>query len=154
MLPIGPLGPEGGLIQKEDPEVSDRVYEILFIADPNLGEPEVDALTTQIQGYAEKEGGRIQKVEKWGKKRLAYIVGKHREGSYVLLVVEGSGALVKEVERRIRVTDGVIKFLTVRVDEELRKAEGRRVRRAADDEKRRGRQPSRPAAAQGEGVQE
>ena len=52
--------------------MSDRVYEILFIADPNLGEPEVDTLTAHIQGYAEKEGGRIQKVEKWGKKRLAY----------------------------------------------------------------------------------
>ena len=69
--------------------MSDRVYEILFIADPNLGEPEVDALTTQVQGYVEKEGGRIQKVEKWGKKRLAYTIGKHREGSYVLLVAEG-----------------------------------------------------------------
>ena len=53
--------------------MSDRVYEILFIADPNLGEPEVDTLATQIQGYLEKEGARIQKVEKWGKKRLAYM---------------------------------------------------------------------------------
>ena len=69
--------------------MSERTYEILFIADPNLGEPEVDALTTLVQGYVEKEGGRIQKVEKWGKKRLAYTIGKHREGSYVLLVVEG-----------------------------------------------------------------
>ena len=103
--------------------MSDRTYEILFIADPNLGEPEVDALTTVVQGYAEKEGGRIAKVEKWGKKRLAYIVNKHREGSYVLLTVEGKAALVKEVERRIRVTDGVIKFITVRVDEELRVAQ-------------------------------
>jgi small subunit ribosomal protein S6 len=122
--------------------VSDRTYEILFIADPNLGEPEVDALTTVVQGYAEKEGGRIAKVEKWGKKRLAYIVNKHREGSYVLLTVEGKAALVKEVERRIRVTDGVIKFITVRVDEELRKAEGRKARRVAEEAKRR-----RPAAA-------
>jgi len=75
--------------------VSDRVYEILFIADPNLGEPEVDALTAQVQGYAEKEGARIQRVEKWGKKRLAYLIGRHREGSYVLLVVEGGGPLMK-----------------------------------------------------------
>jgi small subunit ribosomal protein S6 len=122
--------------------VSDRVYEILFIADPNLGEPEVDALTTLVQGYAEKEGGRIQKVEKWGKKRLAYLVGKHREGSYVLLVVEGGSALVKEVERRIRVTDGVVKFMTVRVDEELRKAERRKAKRTLADEKRK----TRPGA--------
>jgi small subunit ribosomal protein S6 len=126
--------------------VSDRTYEILFIADPNLGEPEVDALTTVVQGYAEKEGVRIAKVEKWGKKRLAYIVNKHREGSYVLLTVEGKAALVKEVERRIRVTDGVIKFITVRVDEELRKAEGRKARRAAEDAKRRRPATPRPAA--------
>jgi small subunit ribosomal protein S6 len=133
--------------------VSDRVYEILFIADPNLGEPEVDALTTQVQGYVEKEGGRIQKVEKWGKKRLAYVIGKHREGSYVLLVAEGKAALVKEVERRIRVTDGVIKFMTVRVDEELRKAEGRKARRAKWEASRKGRATPRPAPAEGEGVQ-
>ena len=112
--------------------MSDRVYEILFIADPNLGEPEVDALATQIQGYVEKEGGRIQKVEKWGKKRLAYLIGKHREGSYVLVVAEGPASLVREVERRIRVTDGVIKFMTVRVDEELRKAASRKARRPPD----------------------
>jgi small subunit ribosomal protein S6 len=109
--------------------LSDRVYEILFIADPSLEEPAVDALATQIQGYVEKEGGRIQKVEKWGKKRLAYLIGKHREGSYVLIVVEGPASLVREVERRIRVTDGVIKFMTVRVDEELRKAASRKARR-------------------------
>ena len=112
--------------------MSDRVYEILFIADPNLGEPEVDALATQVQGYVEKEGGRIQKVEKWGKKRLAYLIGKHREGSYVLIVAEGPASLVREVERRIRVTDGVIKFMTVRVDEELRKAASRKARRPPD----------------------
>ena len=134
--------------------MSDRVYEILFIVDPNLGEPEVDALTAQVQGFAEKEGGRIQKVEKWGKKRLAYAVGKHREGSYVLIVAEGGSALVKEVERRIRVTDGIIRFITVRVDEELRRAEGRRARRAADEAKRKSRPSARPAPAEVEGVQQ
>jgi small subunit ribosomal protein S6 len=118
--------------------VSDRIYDILFIADPNLGEPEVDALAAQVQGFVERDGGRLQKVEKWGKKRLAYVVGRHREGSYVLLVVEGSGAMVKEVERRLKVTDGVIRFLTVRVDEELRKAERRKAQRALAEEKRRG----------------
>jgi small subunit ribosomal protein S6 len=134
--------------------VSDRVYEILFIADPNLGEPEVDALTAQVQGFIEKEAGRIQKVEKWGKKRLAYMVGKHREGSYVLMVAEGGPALVKEVERRIRVTDGVIRFITVRVDEELRRAEGRRARRAADEAKRKSRPGARPSPGETEGVQQ
>ena len=125
--------------------MSDRTYEILFIADPNLGEPEVDALTALIQGYVEKVGGRIQKVEKWGKKRLAYLIGKHREGSFVLIVAEGPAALVREVERRIRVTDGVVKFMTVRVDEELRKAASRKARRGDD---RRPPQPARTEPAE------
>ena len=124
--------------------MSQRVYEILFIADPNLGEPEVDALTATVQCFLEKEGAKIQKVEKWGKKRLAYLIGKHREGSYVLLVVEAKASVVKEVERRIRVTDGVVKFMTVRVDEELKKADRRRAQRAADDEKRKARGPVAP----------
>jgi small subunit ribosomal protein S6 len=126
--------------------MSDRVYEILFIADPNLGEPEVDNLAAQVQGYVEKEGGHLQKLEKWGKKRLAYMIGKHREGSYVLLVVEAGAATVKEVERRIRVTDGVIKFMTVRVDEELKKAERRKARRTAEEARRRERGTGRPPA--------
>ena len=124
--------------------MSERVYEILFIADPNLGEPEVDALTATVQGFLEKEGAKIQKVEKWGKKRLAYLIGKHREGSYVLMVVEANASAVKEVERRIRVTDGVVKFMTVRVDEELKKADRRRARRAVEDEKRKARGPVTP----------
>jgi small subunit ribosomal protein S6 len=141
----GPSDRKGAYeIQKEERRVSDRVYEILFIADPNLGEADVDALTAQVQGYAEKEGSRVQKVEKWGKKRLAYVVNKHREGYYVLLVIEGSGASVKEVERRIGVTDGIIRHLTVRVDEELRKAETSRRQRAASEEKKRTRTATRP----------
>ena len=125
--------------------MSQRVYEILFIADPNLGEPEVDALTAHVQQYVEKEGGKVEKVEKWGKKRLAYLVRRHREGSYVLLVVEGGSSMMKEVERRIRVTDGIVKFMTVRVDEDLKKAERRKAQRNAEDEKRRARSPERPA---------
>ena len=132
--------------------MSDRIYEILFIADPNLGEPEVDALAAQVQGFVEKEGGRVEKMEKWGKKRLAYAVRRQAEGYYVLLVVHGGGALVKEVERRMKVTEGVFRFLTVRVDEELRKAERRKARRALEEAKRRGR-PGRPAVHEAEGVQ-
>jgi small subunit ribosomal protein S6 len=141
------------VIQREDSKpVSDRVYEIVLIADPNLGEPEVDALTAQVQGYVEKGGGRVQKLEKWGKKRLAYAIGKHREGSYVLLTIEGGGGIVKEVERRIRVTDGVVKFMTVRVDSDLRKADRRKARRSEEDEKRKTRVAPGAAGLEGEGV--
>ena len=131
--------------------MSERIYEILFIADPNLGEPEVDALAAQVQGFVEQAGGKLQKLEKWGKKRLAYSVRRHTEGSYVLLAVEGGGGLIREVERRLKVTDGIIRFLTVRVDEELRKAERRKAKRALGEEKRRGR--TGPAAPEAEGVQ-
>ena len=125
--------------------MSDRVYEILFIADPNLGEPEVEALAAQVQGFVEKEGGAIQKREMWGKKRLAYVVGRHREGYYVLIVTAGPGSLVKEVERRLKVTDGIVRFLTVRVDEELRKAERRKAKRTLAEEKRKTTRPGAQA---------
>jgi small subunit ribosomal protein S6 len=129
--------------------LSQRVYEILFIADPNLGEAEVDSLADQVQGFVEREGGRVQKVEKWGKKRLAYLIKNHREGYYVLIVTEAAGNLVKEVERRLRVTDGIIRFITVRIDEDLRRAEQRKARRTAGEERRRARQQSKAAADMG-----
>lgn len=144
MLPVEPFGLERGppasprvasAVQEEN-QLSDRVYEILFVADPNLGEPEVEALAAQVQGFVEKEGGVVQKREMWGKKRLAYVVGRHREGYYTLIVTTGPGSLVKEVERRLKVTDGIFRYLTVRVDEELRKAERRKAKRTLADEKR------------------
>jgi small subunit ribosomal protein S6 len=133
-----PFGPDRGFRSiRRIKDVSDRTYEVLFIADPNLSEPDVDKLTETVQGYAEKEGAKTQKVEKWGKKRLAYDIKKHREGYYVLLVVDGKPEMVKELERRMRVTDGMVKFITVRVDEDLKKAERRKGQRAVEDEKKR-----------------
>ena len=132
--------------------MSNRVYEILFIVDPNLAEEAVDTLTEQVQGFVEKDGGKVEKIEKWGKKRLAYEVHGHREGYYVLIVTESTGPLVKEVERKMKVTDGVIRYLTVRVDEELRKAERRKARRALADEKRKSR-PGATAPTSPQGVQ-
>ena len=123
--------------------MSQRTYEILFIADPNLSEPDVDTLTAQVQTFVEKEAGKVDKVEKWGKKRLAYEVRRQREGYYVLLTVFGSATLVKEVERRMKVTDGIIRHITVRVDEELRKAERRKAQRAKEDEAKKSRQSAK-----------
>jgi len=124
--------PEG-----EKPEVSNRVYEILFIADPNLGETDVDALTAQVQSFVEKEGGVIQKVEKWGKKRLAYPIGKNREGSYVLILANCPGSAMSEVERRMRVTDGILRFLAVRIDAEMKKADRKKTIRGKKESTRR-----------------
>jgi small subunit ribosomal protein S6 len=136
--------------------VKERTYEIIFIADPNLSEPDVDALTTTVQGFVEKESGKIEKIEKWGKKRLAYEVRRQRDGYYVLLTVQGSAALIKEVERRIRVTDGIIRHLSVRVDLEIAKADTRRSQRAEQDGEKRARQAasSRPDGGLGEEAQQ
>jgi small subunit ribosomal protein S6 len=128
--------------------VSDRVYEIIFVADPDLGEADVDALTEQVQGFVERDGGRVDRVEKWGKKRLAYEVRRRREGYYVLIVAQGGGALVRELERRLKVTDGILRFLTVRVDDDLRKAERRKAIRALAEEKRRARPGGAPREAE------
>jgi len=117
--------------------VSQRQYEILFIAEQNLGEAEVDTLTATVKGFIEKENGTVEKVEKWGKKRLAYPIGKNREGSYVLMLVNSEGAAIAEVERRMRVTDGLLRFLAVRIDAEMKKADRKRAIRSKKESTRR-----------------
>jgi small subunit ribosomal protein S6 len=113
------------------------MYEILFIADPNLAESDVDALTETVKGFVEKEHGVVDKVEKWGKKRLATPIGRHREGSYVLLFVTGPATLMAEVDRRMRVTDGIVRALVIRTDAELKKAERKKAARGRKDAARR-----------------
>jgi small subunit ribosomal protein S6 len=124
--------------------VSERIYEILFIVDPNIAETEVDALAAQVQGFIEREKGKVQKVEKWGKKRLAYLIKKHREGQYVLITADVDAAAIKEIERRMHVLEGIVKFMTVRVDEDLKKAERRKAAREKEESRKRSR-PGRPA---------
>jgi len=100
-----------------------RNYEIMFIVNPNTPEEEVDKINSQIEGVITSGGGQIQKIEKMGKRRLAYEIERHREGQYVLFVIAANGEIVREVERRLRVLDAVIKYLTVRTDEETRRLE-------------------------------
>jgi len=111
-----------------------RNYEIMFIVNPNATDEEIDKINGQIEGIITSGGGKIEKIEKMGKRRLAYEVAKHREGHYVLIVTTGNGDIVKECERRLRVMDAVIKYITVRTDEETRRFEkirNYRQRRAA-----------------------
>ena len=117
--------------------MSTRQYEILFIAEQNLGEPEVDTLTNTVKGFIEKENGTVEKVEKWGKKRLAYTIGKNREGSYVLMLANCPGSAMSEVERRMRVTDGILRFLAVRIDAEMKKADRKKAIRGKKESTRR-----------------
>jgi small subunit ribosomal protein S6 len=112
----------------------ERIYELIFICRPDTPEPDVDRLINLVQQTVQEQGGRVEKAEKWGVRRLAYRVRKHREGFYVFLVIHGTASgMMKEVERRLKVSEPVIKYLTVRVDAELkreRKLRARRERRA------------------------
>jgi small subunit ribosomal protein S6 len=103
-----------------------RVYEELFIAKPDVPDEEVDQFVEQLRTHLISAGATVDKVDKWGKRRLAYKVGKYREGAYVLLQFSAGPDTVKELERRLRVADLVIKFLTVRVDQTLKRLEKRK----------------------------
>jgi small subunit ribosomal protein S6 len=107
-----------------------RKYELIFIVRPDLPEEELGKIITQMETVVTGHGGKIEKVEKMGKRRLAYRVEHQREGFYVLFLIEGSGETVKEFERRLKVNDAVIKYLSVRVDEELKRAEKAKTWRA------------------------
>src|SRR5437667_2659309 len=98
-----------------------RSYEIMFIVNPSSPEEEIDKINSQLEGIITSGGGKVEKLEKMGKRRLAYDVDKHREGYYVLFVISANGEIVKECERRLRVMDAVIKYITVRTDEEARR---------------------------------
>jgi small subunit ribosomal protein S6 len=108
-----------------------RVYEVLFIIAPNIEESDIDTLVTQLSDVATGQGATIAKVDRIGRRRLAYPIQKFNEGYYVVLTIEGSGAEIAEIERRMRVTDAVIRYITVRIDEDLKRAEKLHSRRAA-----------------------
>jgi small subunit ribosomal protein S6 len=114
-----------------------RVYEELFIVKPDAPEEEVDAYIGQIKELITNGKGTVDKADKWGTRKLAYRVQKYNEGVYVLFQFSSSPELVKEIERRMRVTDMVIKFITVRIDEKTKKIEKRKKQR----EKRAARKP-------------
>ena len=119
-----------------------RIYEELFIVKPDAAEEEVDAYIEQMRGVLTGGGATVDKIDKWGKRKLAYRIDKYREGSYVLVQFSAGPDMVKEFERRLRVSDLVIKFLTVRIDETLKRLEKRKKER----EKRAHRKPAAPAA--------
>ena len=85
---------------------------------PDATEEQVTELHTQVEAIVQRIGGTIDKTENWGRRKLAYEIGRHKEGTYVLEVIDGSGELMKEIDRRLKVTDLVIRHLVVRIDEE------------------------------------
>ncbi len=98
-----------------------RIYELMFIVRPDMPEEDQDKLISNLENQVGTAGGSVKSVERMGKRRLAYTVRRFPDGIYMLMTLEGDGAMVKEVERRLRVTEPVIKFITVRVDEEQKR---------------------------------
>ena len=125
-----------------------RIYEELFIVKPDAPEEEVDQLVEQLRSQLTSAGATVDKVEKWGKRRLAYRVDKYREGAYVLLQFSAGPETVHELERRLRVSDMVLKFITVRTDQTLKRLEKRKKEREKRAAKRAAAGPSSPAPAQ------
>src|SRR5271154_1749534 len=109
----------------------DRLYEVMFIVRPDVVDEELDKLVAGFEGTVTTGGGAIKNSEKLGRRKLAYTVRKFNDGNYVLLTIEANGAVVAELERRLRVTEPVIKFITVRMDEEEKRLAKIRAHRNA-----------------------
>jgi len=140
--------------------MEERLYDLIFICRPDTPEEEISKITSTLEHAATERGGKVEKLEKWGTRKLAYRVHKNREGFYVYLMLRGTqGEMIKELERRLKVSDPVIKYMTIRLDEELKRQQklaGRRERRAARRPRKQAAQPaaaaptaSEPAAAAG-----
>ncbi|HWG49364.1 MAG TPA: 30S ribosomal protein S6 [Candidatus Acidoferrales bacterium] len=100
-----------------------RSYEVMFIVRPDLLEEDMDKLVSTLQNHASSAGATVQNTEKMGKRRLAYDVKKFQDGQYVLFTLTADGNAIHELERRLRVTEPVLKFITVRTDEEQQRLE-------------------------------
>ena len=121
-----------------------RTYELMFIVRPDMAEEDLDKLISTLETAVSTSGGTVKSVERMGKRRLAYTVRRFHDGVYVLLTVEGSGGLVHELERRLRVTEPVIKFLSVRIDEEQKRLA--KIKAIRDARKKVAPAPPAPAA--------
>ena len=108
-----------------------RTYELMFIVRPDMTEEDQDKLISTLETAVTSSGGQVKSMEKMGKRRLAYMVRRFHDGMYILLTFEGCGGLVHELERRLRVTEPVIKFLSVRIDEEQKRLDKIKALKAA-----------------------
>ena len=120
-----------------------RPYEIMVILDPTLDERTVEPSLEAFLNVIRSDGGKVDKVDIWGRRRLAYTVRKFNDGFYVLLTVAAPGSLIAEIERRLRVSEPVIKFITVRMDEEEKRLA--KVKALRDSKVKRSAQPMAPA---------
>ena len=131
-----------------------RLYEVMFIVRPDVAEEDVDKLIAGFTTSVTNSGGVVKNVEKMGRRKLAYLVRKFSDGNYVLMTLEAGGPVVLELERRMRVTEPVIKFITVRIDEEQKRLDKikklRDARKKAAPAPAAAATPATPAAEAGE----
>ncbi|MFN2456022.1 MAG: 30S ribosomal protein S6 [Pyrinomonadaceae bacterium] len=113
-----------------------RTYEVMIIVDTAVAEDDVTRLSESLQQIVTDQGGTITKNENMGRRQLAYPIGRRNEGTYVLLEIDGTGGEIAELERRMRVNDQVLRYLTVRVDEDRQRAEKFKAKRARRASKR------------------
>lgn len=130
-----------------------RTYELIYILVPDATEQQVADLQTQIEGIVSRMGGTIEKTDPWGRRKLAYEIGKHKEGFYVLQVINGGGELMKELDRRLKNLEGLIRHLIVRVDERQQVADRARTKRTEASRRRRIARGLPPDRQPGEGPQ-
>jgi small subunit ribosomal protein S6 len=128
-----------------------RKYELVYVISPDVSDDQVTELHGQIDAVVQRMGGQIEKTDNWGRRRLAYEIGRHKEGTYVLEVINGSGDLMKEIDRRLKVIDTVIRHLVVRVDEEQAVIERTRAERMETSRRRRVARGLPPDRQPGEG---
>jgi small subunit ribosomal protein S6 len=133
--------------------MADRQYELLYILPPDSTEQQVVEIYAQVEAVVSRLNGRIEKTDNWGRRRLAYEIGPHKEGVYVLDMISGSGDLMKELDRRLRVLDQVIRHIVVRVDEEKKVVDRTRTKRQTASERRRVKRGLPPVRQPGEGRQ-
>jgi len=133
--------------------MADRQYELLYILPPDSTEQQVAELHEQIASVVSRLNGQIEKTDNWGRRRLAYEIGPHKEGVYVLELINGTGDLMKELDRRLRVLDQVVRHIVVRVDEEKKVVDRTRTKRQSESERRRVKRGLPPVRQPGEGRQ-
>ena len=133
--------------------MADRQYELLYILPPDSAEQQVAEIHEQIAAVVSRLNGQIEKTDNWGRRRLAYEIGPHKEGVYVLELINGSGDLMKELDRRLRVLDQVLRHIVVRVDEEKKVVDRTRTKRQSESERRRVKRGLPPVRQPGEGRQ-
>src|SRR5262245_10870864 len=128
-----------------------RKYELVYIASPDATDEQVTDLHGQVDAIVQRMGGQIEKTDNWGRRRLAYEIGRHKEGTYVVETILGTGELMQEIDRRLKVTDLVIRHLVARVDEDQQVIERARTRRTETSRRRRVARGLPPDRQPGEG---